>query len=232
MPADDDVLAARTRRVEHRCSSRRRRALARADDRADGLHTGRPALRRGGQAELEGHPASTSRRTTPPRATSRSSSRRAASAARARTSRTPMGPPSRPVSRPSTGWTSVVVTRSGAPRRARRRSRCGTPSSARGHAAQRSSSRTVRSTPTNGSTCSSGSGPASSASLRPSTACSPTTPSSSASGHRDSDGSCRPATSSTRRSSLSSRSAGACRSRTATARPRRTSSSRISPTAR
>ena len=88
------------------------------------------------------------------------------------------------------------------------------------------------STPTSGSTCSSGSGRASSASLRPSTACSPSTPSSSASGHRASDGSCRPATSSTRRSSLSSRSAGACRSRTATARPRRTSSSRISPTAR
>ena len=42
---------------------------------------------------------------------------------------------------------------------ARRRSPCGTPSSARGHAAPRSSSRRARSTRTSGSTCSSGSGP-------------------------------------------------------------------------
>ena len=75
-------------------------------------------------------------------------------------------------------------------------------------------------------------GPASSASRPPSIAASPSTRSSSASALRVFAAWSRPATSSIPRWSRSSRSVGACRSPTATARPRRTSSSRISPTAR
>ena len=40
-------VAARTTRFVHRCRPARRRALPRADDRADGLHAGVPPLRRG-----------------------------------------------------------------------------------------------------------------------------------------------------------------------------------------
>ena len=85
------------------------------DDRADGLHAGRPPLRGGAEAELEGRPR-TPRRTTPRRATSHSSSPRPESAGHGRTSRTRMRPPSRRASRPSTGWTSAAATPSGAPR--------------------------------------------------------------------------------------------------------------------
>ena len=179
--ADDDVVAARAARVLDGRRARRRRALARADDRAHGLHARRSISTTRGRSGTRRTSRSTCRRTTRPRATSRSSSRRAASAARARTSRTRTDRSSRPASRPSTGWTSGVATPSGARPRRRRRSPCGTPSSARGREAPRSSSRTAPSTPTSGSTSCSGSARASSASPPPSTARSPSTPSSSAS---------------------------------------------------
>ena len=54
MRPDDIVVTARAGRVEHGRRPRGRRAVALADDRAHGLRAGRPSLRRGSQAELEG----------------------------------------------------------------------------------------------------------------------------------------------------------------------------------
>ena len=177
---DDDAVTARARRVEHGRRSRDRRALARADDRAHGLHAGPPSLRPRSQAELQGRP----RRRPDPRhciATSRSSSRRAGSAACARTSRTHGSAFATRVQ--AEHWLDVgrgdavwCTTESVGAHDVEHRHRAVVT----GRRGRRS--RTARSTPTSGSICSSGSGRASSASLRPSTACSPSTRGSSASG--------------------------------------------------
>ncbi len=206
--ADVSAVAARACSSRHRRGARRRGALARADDRADGIHARRPLLRARDEAELEGrfprrptHDTSLARprlHRPPPRA----------SAGRGRTSRTRTARCSRHASRPSTGSTSAEETPSGAPQMLPRRSRCGTPLPGRGRAAPRSCCTRAASTSTSGSICSSDSARASSASRPPSTARSRTIRSSSAFARPGCAGSSRPATTWIQMSSRSSRSAG------------------------
>ena len=115
---------------------RRRRPRARPGADADGS-SDRGRRRRGRHGRAGRLRPASARRTTRRRATSRSSSTPRERRRTRKGRRTPTAIPGRSACRPSTGSMSSRATSSGAPRAPAGRSRSGTSSSARGHAARR-----------------------------------------------------------------------------------------------